>query len=275
MEQYVIQKKKLFELVSLIADVIRKPISFYDIDGNTISLSEDSTVHYSEFCETLRHTNPAFEKMCIQCDMVHIRQAQQKRDIVVYRCHAGLYECAIPVLDAGNRLLGCFLVGQLRVQSNMQTGFPKQYAKLYEKMEICSYDHIFRTGLLLKKLVENILSHGLVGYYRKPWAEALELYLREHCKKNVTLKEAAHFLGLSSSFLTHRFRNEFQMTFKEYARNIRMEEAAKLLMQTSCVKQTAENLGFPDPYTFSKMFKRYWGEPPLRYLKKKNIRQKD
>ena len=269
MEQYIIQKKGLFDLVSLIADVIRKPISFYDIDGNTISLTNDSSVHYSEFCSLLRKTNPAFEQACLTCDKEHMCLAERKRDIVVYRCHAGLYECVIPVFDPSGRLLGCFLVGQQRVpNSKIPDTIAPEFRKLYQEIEICSYEQIYRTGLLLKKLHENILSNELLGYSKKPWAEAVDLYLQNHCAQNTTLSDVAQALGYSASFLTHRFRAEFQMTFKSYQRKIRMEYAMVLLKTTSeSVKETAEILGFPNPYTFSKMFKEYWKAPPSHFIK--------
>ena len=254
----------------MIADVINMPISFYDIDGNSIPLSEDSRVRYAEYCVE-RRRDPEFCQACMDCDFKHVSIVQETRDTVIYCCHAGLYECMVPIFDPAGRMLGSVVVGQQRLKDTAPPpDIPEHYRELFEDTGITTRDQLEKIGALLKSLSEYILSRKMLLYSHQNWAETVDGFLRENCHRNVSLEETAAVAGCSPSFITHNFRSEFNMTFKAYQRKIRMEYAMKTLKEERSVKITAYKLSFPDQYVFSKAFKAYWKKPPSAFLRQNN-----
>lgn len=286
MEQYIIRHRELRELLLLIASVIRKPICFYDVRGNCLTCPPADSAPSGEYCMERRRKDPAFLDACIRCDMEHIRNAEKTGIISVYRCHAGLYDCVVPIFNPDGRFPGGFIVGQQRAaaaaagppgegssSAGSAAATPPALAHetqnqkiLYEKLDEVTSEQLLNVGRLLKHLSEYLLSHELVGCRKLPWANAVDRYLKNHCDKNVTLDEVARAAGCSKSFLTHRFRSEFHVSFKEYQRKLRMEFALAVLKEEHSVKSAAEKTGFPNQFTFSKMFKQYWGIPPSHCL---------
>lgn len=267
MEQYICCDNDLRELLLLIATVIGKPICFYDAKGTCLTCPPASSVPSGEYCTSQRRKNPAFLKACLNCDMQHIRHAEKTGIIMVYRCHAGLYDCVVPIFDPTGRFLGGFIVGQQRdATANPPETATAKEKELYWKLEPVTPEQLMNVGNLLKKLSEYILSHELLGYRKLPWAEAVDLYLKKHCTRNVTLAEVSKVIGYSASFLTHRFSSEFHMSFKCYQKKLRMEYAMSVLLSEQSVKTTAEKSGFANQFIFSAQFKEFFGNPPSYYL---------
>lgn len=73
---------------------------------------------------------------------------------------------------------------------------------------------------------------------------------------------------ISPYYLSHLFREELNITFLEYLTMVRMEEAKKLLKDTSLsIVAIASQVGYEDASYFSKVFKRYVGISPAQYRK--------
>jgi len=73
---------------------------------------------------------------------------------------------------------------------------------------------------------------------------------------------------ISPYYLSHLFREELNITFLEYLTMVRMEEAKKLLKDTSLsIVAIASQVGYEDASYFSKVFKKYVGISPAQYRK--------
>jgi signal transduction histidine kinase/ligand-binding sensor protein len=68
--------------------------------------------YFRPFCRKLR-SNPGGEKWCWECDRDAAREAAQKGHPVVYLCHAGLIDAAVPILIDGE-LVATIFCGQGR-----------------------------------------------------------------------------------------------------------------------------------------------------------------
>ena len=74
------------------------------------------------------------------------------------------------------------------------------------------------------------------------------------------------FCNISISQLNRLFKKETGMTSKNYIDSIRMDIAAEMLASsTASIKQIAKELGYPDPYHFSRRFKEIKGYAPMQY----------
>ena len=69
---------------------------------------------------------------------------------------------------------------------------------------------------------------------------------------------------MNYSYFFRRFREIMGISPIEYRDNIRLEEAKRMILQGSSVKETAEAMGFPDMFTFSKKFKKHFQVSPSK-----------
>lgn len=96
-------------------------------------------------------------------------------------------------------------------------------------------------------------------------------YLREHFREPVTIKEAADYLFVSSSYLARNFKSAVGSSFKHYLNQLRLEEAKRLLHHTDMkIYEIAEAAGFGESKYFVTKFTSVEGCTPAEY--RKNIR---
>lgn len=86
---------------------------------------------------------------------------------------------------------------------------------------------------------------------------------------NLTVENIAKHLNLERSYLSRVFKETTGKTIKKYILEIRMNMAASQLQLGFSVQEVAQNLGYADPYIFSKAFKKHTGFSPQNY--KKNL----
>ena len=97
-------------------------------------------------------------------------------------------------------------------------------------------------------------------------------YMQEHYREAVRVKDVADFVGLNRSYLTNSFKKILGETPQEYLIRLRMEKAEELLKTTQePVAEIAALVGYEDPLTFSKVFKRERGISPKEYRGKGDI----
>lgn len=85
----------------------------------------------------------------------------------------------------------------------------------------------------------------------------------------LTVSELANKLNLERSYFTALFTRKLGLSPKEYLTDIRMKQAAMLLLQYDYnITVTALSVGYSDVYNFSKMFKKYYLMSPKEYIKK-------
>lgn len=83
-----------------------------------------------------------------------------------------------------------------------------------------------------------------------------------------TLRELASDLGMSVSHLRARFRASCGISLGRHMRELRLERARGLLrMSPARVSEVAEQCGFASPYSFSRAFRRRYGQSPLQCRK--------
>jgi AraC family transcriptional regulator of arabinose operon len=88
-------------------------------------------------------------------------------------------------------------------------------------------------------------------------------YLCDHATEKITLPDLARACGLSPSRLSHLFKEQVGETPLQYLEQRRMETARDLLQMTSQpVSQIADEVGFANPFYFSRIYRRRMGHPP-------------
>lgn len=87
-------------------------------------------------------------------------------------------------------------------------------------------------------------------------------YLHRHYDQPLTLAEIAGHLRVSPSHLSHAFKRATGRSVVTYLTGVRLSAAHRLLRASLPVSRVAELVGIPDPYYFSRVFRRAFGYPP-------------
>lgn len=88
-------------------------------------------------------------------------------------------------------------------------------------------------------------------------------YLCDHSAQRITLSDLAKACSLSPSRLSHLFKAQMGETPMQYLEQRRIERAGILLQMTrKTVSQVAYEIGFENPFYFSRVFKRHTGKSP-------------
>lgn len=138
--------------------------------------------------------------------------------------------------------------------------------RIFEDMKRCSAMHSGKTEFLCGKIWQ-ILSmifdkqNEAVDYIEK----AVNIINSEYMR-NITVQDIADRIGLERTYFSNLFKMRLSLSPKQYLLKIRMEQAAVFLKEYGySVSVTALSVGYSDVYTFSKMFKQYFGVSPSQY----------
>ena len=91
-------------------------------------------------------------------------------------------------------------------------------------------------------------------------------YIHQHFQEPITIDSLARLEGVSCTLLRSMFRQHTGVSPNEYLITQRISAACRLLSQTDkSVSAVAADVGYHDPYYFSRIFKKKVGVTPLRY----------
>lgn len=95
-------------------------------------------------------------------------------------------------------------------------------------------------------------------------------YIREHVYDNISLKELAQVLFISSGYLSTTFSKYEPIGVANYINKVKIAEAQQLLMkQRLKIYEVAFKLGYENAGYFAKVFKKYTGCTPKEYMERK------
>ncbi len=105
----------------------------------------------------------------------------------------------------------------------------------------------------------NQLSHTKTPSYSFVISRCIK-YIEENYKNNISLSDLAEYTHKSKSYLSTLFKLETNVNFSQFLINFRIEKAKQLLKESdNKIYEIAEQVGFNNPYYFSKVFKETTG----------------
>lgn len=91
-------------------------------------------------------------------------------------------------------------------------------------------------------------------------------YIDQHAGRLTSQQQAAEECGVSPAYLSRLFKRHGRQTAYQYLTRLRMNLAAERLNDSSDpVKEIAEELGYTDPFHFSRTFKATFGVSPRAF----------
>jgi len=130
-----------------------------------------------------------------------------------------------------------------------------------------SEDSQIKANMELQKLLADLyFENKNAGTSENPAFEQLLGEIKKFPGKYWSLEVMTDFCSLSASQLTRMFKEKTGMTSKNYIDNLKMQLASEMLaVKYRTVKEIAAELGYEDPYHFSRRFKELKGFSPQKY----------
>lgn len=95
-------------------------------------------------------------------------------------------------------------------------------------------------------------------------------YIHQHFNEDISLNEVARTINISSGYLSSLFKDVEDTGFNEYITDLRIKEAKRLLSNSNKkVYEISGEIGYNNPYYFSRVFKRITGQTPSEFREKK------
>ena len=89
--------------------------------------------------------------------------------------------------------------------------------------------------------------------------------LRENFNKPLRIESVARELGMSVSGFHAHFRTVTAMSPLQFQKQLRLQEARRLMLSEDLdATEAGYRVGYDDASYFSREYKRYFGEPPMR-----------
>lgn len=244
-------------------------VTLFSVSGER--LRRGKAMKNCEFCRIIQDDMGKLDR-CLSLDQLKQSEAAEHKKISLYRCHAGLYEAAAPIMVHG-RLAGSLMIGQFRLDHAAQPDWEKEYPdpELREKIrnayfELPSFSQEKLESIidLYKTLIDYISVRELAVVQDDNLRQDIERYIERHCTEDIRLPAMARKLGRSVSTISQFLRKNYQTNFKELVIEHRLRLAEKFWKQhpNASVAEAAFAAGFSDQFYFSRVFRRRKGMPP-------------
>ena len=248
--------------------------SFLSPDGRELQVGEGKS--HARFCRMVRHRLGRMDE-CLACDRQGWRRARDSDRSVWYRCHAGMVDGCMAV-RTGERIIGYMMIGQFRTGKTCDAAARKQWRDKYGNddlqaafLEAPRYSHQQVRDIMgvFSVLVNFVVSQRLIAVGGLDPIQPLLTYMAEHPDETLTTSDAARLLHRSVSSLSHVFKQTMGRSFLQYQIEEKLDLADGLFAarRDITVREVAFELGFKDPYYFSRLYKKHRGQSPSETIR--------
>ena len=99
-------------------------------------------------------------------------------------------------------------------------------------------------------------------------------YIKSNYSQPMRVQDIAAGLGLNRSYFCRLFRQQTGLSPQEYIVSCRLAKAAQFMTEHGMSQEeAARQAGYPDVFSFSRMFRRKYGMPPGRYAARARQKQ--
>ena len=260
-------------------EIIRE---LYNISGFRISIyssKREEVCAWPEelhlFCRMVQENRECL-KQCRANDDKAFAKACQTGEVVIYRCHMGLYEAVAPLYDRG-RLSGYLMMGQTldtMKQSRQEVlrnavpygGNREVLHQAVEQIPDRTKAQILSCISIMEVCASYISLSNRFKVSEEALPQKIRSYIEAHYREDILLDELCHLFYCSRATLTSSFRKAYQTSIHQYLLTFRLRLSCELLADTSyTVGQAARESGFQDQNYFTKVFKKEYGVTPSNY----------
>lgn len=271
----IILKKDVQQIFDEFSSCFNIRIVFFSVDGEELAVGLNKPCN--EYCSLIREK--LFQKdMCTHFEKVLLNKALKSKDMTTAQCYSGMIESVIPIFFE-NIHLGYCMLGQYRSDEKIKQDIIEKW-----KMEFKSTENLIiaylKTPSFSKKQIQNIQNffHVIVNYIvsnnmiilkRNLLLEQIIDHIHKNIDKSISIKDIARYFGKSVSTVSHLFTSILKKSFIQYVIELKLKKAEELFLKDPdiTVFEVAYNIGYDDPYYFSRIFKKYKGISPSGFAK--------
>ncbi len=237
------------------------------------------------FCRLIRGTSEGLRR-CTDCDRRHHEKSVMKNKPLLYACHAGFLDMAVPVFVQG-RHVATISSGQLLPNPPNELEFKKFISRIswLESAESSLRKAYFSAPFLprekvmyVMRLLELFAGHLCDSIQRirelESEKERKEIRLaKEFVEKHFNdpamgLADVAKYAGLSPAHFSHVFKQRSGMPFVRFVQERRVREAKRLMMRADkSITEICFSCGFNSLTNFNRVFRSFERQCP-RYFRK-------
>jgi hypothetical protein len=108
-----------------------------------------------------------------------------------------------------------------------------------------------------------------IGPVGEEMVRAAMRYMSENFEREISLADLAEYVGVTPTYLSHRFKICTGNSPMKYLRQLRVGHACHLLDFTTLrINQICHKVGITDPYYFSRLFSATMGLSPIEYRRR-------
>ncbi|MDT2815422.1 PocR ligand-binding domain-containing protein [Vagococcus carniphilus] len=257
-------------------------------------IENSNLYNFSPFCNLMR-SSPEFRHLCQKCDLYGGLEAYKTGQPSIYRCHAGLTDISLPIVQS-NQLSGFLLFGQVQVTDEENSNYTSiqtintdwmnspNLRQARNKVKLVSSKQVESAASILREISQfhtrDVNPRDQIKFNvksKKPSNQQEKVsnneeirkaltYIQKNLSRPITLEEVANHVYLSQYYFSKLFKKEMNINFVTYVNQKRIEEAKKLLVESSLSIETiSRNLGFSQPSYFIKTFRSMTSSTPANY----------
>ena len=236
-------------------------------------------------CQKIRAV-PDLNDKCDGCNRSALEYVSKKRSVYIYKCHMGMTEAVLPVIQ-NSKIIGYIMLGKI-IEFDDIPLFQKRISKYCKKYNLSeeellsdandvhrvTHEIVATCTNILNMLSSHLLLNNIITSSQNPsLITKINNYIRGNLNANLSVKSLCSHFKISKTTLYKVSVAGNGCGISEYIKNLRMEEAKRLLGYGLSVTQVAESVGLPDPNYFIKVFKRETGYTPLKYKKSLELKE--
>lgn len=268
--------EKLSKVISDFQKLTGISIAIRDTDFRSLIICRSE--EQSSFCSLIQQ-NPEGLARCDSADKALLSHCKCTKSSQTHVCHAGLSDTGVPIIENGV-ILGYIIFGQVCDSPHSVAEFSKIYPRImdlgldpaalqaaYERIPFVESSSIESASELVKILTKYIWLEHMI--HHDDTANEIVTYIDQHLGEPLEVSDICERFHLSKNALYKLFHEHFQSTVNDYVTARRIDEAERLLTQTTlAVYQVGEAVGIHNDQYFCRLFKRIKGLPPLQYRRR-------
>ena len=222
------------------------------------------------FCQLLRQT-PKGEAGCFVSDKGGCLKCAKRKEVVIYKCHAGLTEAVVPILDKSG-VIAYVMFGQIipketckETRRDIKYKNP-ELAHEVDSIPVKSQQELSAAATVLQAITAYVMTNRWVIPNKSAFIREIDRYIEEHLSENIAVNDICTKFHIGRTKIYELSMDYLGSGLDEYIRKQRVEHAKRLLTETEMpITDIAFATGFADYNHFSRIFKQTTGITARQY----------
>ena len=251
--------EKLSAIARDLYELLHLSVLIIDRDGNRIAKCHNPR----DFCSVMQEKDPSVLSGCHESDAQLVEKCRASGRFCMQICHMNLCDVALPIVKDGVQV-AYVMLGRMHVSScrdSVPVSDP-ELRRLYGELPTFS-DRELES---LTSLLSIILFGGAITTVESDSFDEIKSYIENNLSSDISVSALCKRFFISKNTLYRLFREECGVTPGEFVSQRRIDEAKRLLVETSRTAcAIGGELGFDSYSYFCRFFKDRVGVTPTEF----------